>query len=191
MSTTLRIHTMPTTSATTNAYLQGNFAPVREEITSCDLPVTGAIPAHLDGRYLRNGPNPVSDPDPRTYHWFMGAGMVHGVRVRDGRAEWYRNRWVRARDVARALGEAPRSGPVHAGLDFAANTHVIGHQRRTFAIAEGGGLPYELDDTLSTIGACDFDGTLRGGYTAHPLRDPETGELHAVSYYWGRGHSVR
>src|SRR5207237_3402695 len=182
---------MATVTDSGSRYLEENYAPVREERTATDLPVTGTIPDFLDGRYLRNGPNPVVDPDPDSYHWFMGSGMVHGVRLRDGRAEWYRNRWVRAGDVARALHEPLRPGPVHAGFDFAANTHVIGHGGRTFAIAEGGGLPYELDDTLATVGACDFDGTLRSGYTAHPLRDPETGELHAVSYYWGWGNRVR
>ena len=172
-------------------YLEGNYAPVREELTVADLPVTGRIPGLLDGRYLRNGPNPVVDPDPATYHWFLGTGMVHGIRLRDGRAEWYRNRWVRSADVAEALGEQPRPGPVHAGFDFAANTHVIGHAGRTLAIVEAGPRPYELTDELDTVGPCDFDGTLPGGYTAHPLRDPDTGELHAVSYYWGWGNRVQ
>jgi carotenoid cleavage dioxygenase-like enzyme len=67
-------------------------------VTVTDLAVTGTIPPHLDGRYLRNGPNPI-DPDPATYHWFTGSAMVHGLRLRDGRAEWYRNRWVRSHDV--------------------------------------------------------------------------------------------
>ncbi len=98
--------------------------------------------------------------------------MVHGIRLRDGRAEWYRNRWVRSAAVAQALGETPKPGPVHAGMDFAPNTNVIGHAGRTFAIVEAGSLPYELTDELETIGACDFDGTLAGGYTAHPKRDP-------------------
>jgi len=44
---------------------------------------------------------------------------------------------------------------------------------------------------LNTIGRCDFDGTLPGGYTAHPKLDPESGELHAVSYYWGWGNKVQ
>jgi carotenoid cleavage dioxygenase len=174
-----------------NRYLEDNFAPVREEITATDLEVTGTIPDHLDGRYLRNGPNPVVAPDPASYHWFLGSGMVHGVRLRDGRAEWYRNRWVRSRDVAEALGEPARSGPDPAGPDFAANTNVIGHAGRILAIVEAGFLPYELTGELDTIGPCDFDGTLPGGYTAHPHRDPETGELHAVSYFFGWGNEVR
>ncbi|MGW4796484.1 carotenoid oxygenase family protein, partial [Nonomuraea sp. NPDC004297] len=39
-------------------YVEGHFAPVTEEVTAYDLPVTGRIPAELNGRYLRNGPNP-------------------------------------------------------------------------------------------------------------------------------------
>jgi carotenoid cleavage dioxygenase len=174
----------------TNPYLQGNYAPVHEELTATELAVSGSIPEELCGRYLRNGPNPVTAPDPATYHWFTGDGMVHGIRLRDGRAEWYRNRWVRAPVVAHALGEEPKPGPVHGNMDFAANTNVIGHAGRTFAIVESGSLPYELTDELETVGPCDFDGTLAGGYTAHPKRDPQSGELYAVSYFWGWGDDV-
>ena len=71
-------------TVTTNPYLEGNFAPVLEEVTATDLPVTGHVPEALSGRYLRNGPNPVSAPEPSTYHWFTGDGMVHGIRLRDG-----------------------------------------------------------------------------------------------------------
>jgi carotenoid cleavage dioxygenase len=177
-------------TSTTNPYLEGNFGPVRQEVTETVVPVDGVIPDFLDGRYLRNGPNPVGDPDPATYHWFLGTGMVHGLRIHQGRVEWYRNRYVRSGDVAKALNEPVRPGPIHAGFDFAANTNVIGHSGRTFAIVEAGGRPYELSDDLETVGPCDFDGTLRGGYTAHPLRDPQTGELHAVSYFFGWGNRV-
>ncbi len=177
-------------STIANPYLQGNFAPVHEEVTVTGLPVVGHLPTELNGRYLRNGPNPVSVPEPSAYHWFTGDGMVHGIRLRDGRAEWYRNRWVRSAAVARALGEEPRPGPVHADMDFAANTNVIGHAGRTFAIVEAGALPYELSEELDTVGPCDFGGTLDGGYTAHPKRDPLTGELYAVSYFFGWGDDV-
>jgi carotenoid cleavage dioxygenase len=174
-----------------NRYLENNYAPVSAEITDTELAVTGTIPDHLDGRYLRNGPNPVVAPDPAAYHWFTGDGMVHGLRLRDGKAEWYRNRFVRSAAVAAALGEPVRPGPVHADMDFAANTNVIGHAGRTFAIVEAGARPYELTDELDTIGPVDLEGTLPGGYTAHPKRDPKTGELHAVSYYWGWGNKVQ
>jgi carotenoid cleavage dioxygenase len=175
-----------------NTYLEGNYAPVREELTVTDLVVTGHLPEYLDGRYLRNGPNPVAELDPATYHWFLGDGMVHGVRLRDGRAEWYRNRWVRSPAVAAALGEPAPGRPSSAPLTaLGANTNVIGHAGRTLALVEGGVANYELTDELDTVGPCDFDGTLPGGYTAHPKRDPATGELHAVSYFFGRGNTVQ
>lgn len=171
----------------TNRYLTGNFAPVHEELTETDLAVTGELPDDLDGRYLRIGPNPLHDPG-QDYHWFLGAGMVHGVRLEAGHARWYRNRWVRSREVAEELGEPVRGQPPAA--DFAANTNVLEHAGRTFALVEAGTAPYELTHELDTVGACDFSGTLRGGYTAHPHEDPATGELHAVSYSWTRGNRV-
>ena len=73
-------------------WLEGNFAPVTDELTETELPVTGRIPSEIDGLYVRNGANPVTG---MSQHWFLGHGMVHGVRLRDGAAEWYRNRYVR------------------------------------------------------------------------------------------------
>jgi carotenoid cleavage dioxygenase-like enzyme len=168
----------------TSRFLQGPFAPVAEEVTAFDLPVTGRVPGGLSGRYLRNGPNPLGLEDPG-YHWFVGAGMVHGVRLRDGRAQWYRNRWVRSRQVAKTLGEEWPAGPVHDGDDFPANTHVLRHAGRTLATVEAGALPYELTAELGTAGPCDFGGTLPGGFAAHTKLDPRTGELHAIAYFWG------
>jgi carotenoid cleavage dioxygenase len=175
----------------TNPYLEGVFAPIQHEYTLTDLEVTGTIPEYLDGRYLRNGPNPIGEIDPALYHWFMGDGMVHGVRIRDGKAEWYRNRFVRGPVTAKTLGEKPPRGQHVGASPIGANTNVIGHAGRTFALIEAGVSAYELTDELDTVGACDFDGTLPGGYVAHPKRDPETGELHAVSYSFNRGNKVQ
>ncbi|BBZ12674.1 carotenoid oxygenase family protein [Mycobacterium branderi] len=174
-----------------NPYLSGNWAPVQREITATDLEVTGNIPEFLDGRYLRIGPNPLGDPDPCRYQPFLGEGMAHGLRLRDGKAQWYRNRWVRSADVARRLGEQWPGGPHLGGFDFAANTNIIGHAGRTFALTEAGVRPYELSDELDTVGPSDFCGTLFAGYTAHPKRDPATGELHAVSYNPMQGSLIR
>ena len=125
--------------------------------------------------------------DDPNYHWFLGAGMVHGVRLRDGKAEWYRNRWVRSKAVAAARGVDWPGGPVHENMDFAANTHIIGHGGRTLATVEAGPLPYELSYELDTVGPCDFGGTLPGGFAAHTKLDHRTGELHAIAYLLGLG----
>lgn len=162
-------------------FLEGAFKPVTEELTAFDLPVTGRIPRELSGRYLRTGPNVLGLEDPRAHHWMLGDGMVHGVRLREGRAEWYRNRWVRSSQVARKLGE-PYPGPVPPD-DFPCNTHVIPHRGRILALQESGPLPYELDDELNTVGTYDFRGTLEGAFTAHTKFDVHAGELHAIAYY--------
>jgi carotenoid cleavage dioxygenase len=171
---------------TTTTFLDGNFAPVHEEVTAHDLPVTGTLPPELSGRLLRIGPNPVTVPDPARYHWFTGAGMVHGVRLGEGRAQWYRNRWVRDSATAAALGSGPLPGDREG--DGEVNTHVIGLDGRTFALVEAGSRPIELTDELDTVERCDFGGTLDGGFSAHTKRDPATGELHAVTYNWAWDH---
>ena len=166
--------------ATPHPFLSGLHAPMRGETTIVDLPVTGTIPAGLDGRYLRIGPNPIA-PDPAAYHWFTGDGMVHGVAVKDGQALWYRNRWIRSQRVGAALGEAPAPGPRHGGFDTV-NTNVVEIGGRTWALVEAGSYPVELDETLDEQTYNPFDGTLEGSFTAHPHRDPLTGEHHAICY---------
>lgn len=166
------------------SYVDGPLAPVTEEVTAFDLPVTGTLPDDLVGRYVRNGPNPI-DPDPARQHWFTGAGMLHGVRLDGGRAAWYRNRWVRGRNVTDALGAPPLPGPVHAPEQGGAvNTSVVGIDGRTFAIVEAGSYPIEVTDELESICSNDFDGTLESSFTAHPHHDPRTGLWHAITYYW-------
>ena len=59
----------------------GAYDPVQTETTETRLRVTGRIPDWLDGRYVRNGPNPIGVVDPAMFHYFMGDGMVHGVRL--------------------------------------------------------------------------------------------------------------
>jgi carotenoid cleavage dioxygenase len=166
-----------------NRYLSGNYAPVRDELTTTDLPVQGAIPPELRGRLLRNGPNPINVEDPATYHWFTGDGMVHGIELRDGKAVSYRNRWVRTDQAATALGE-PTIGNQPAEVNFlqsVANTHVVEHAGRILALVESS-LPTQLTPELETIGRFDFGGALRSPMTAHPKVDPVTGEMVFFGY---------
>ncbi len=166
-----------------NPYLQGNFGPVPEELTATELKVKGKIPAALNGRLLRIGPNPV-DADPERYHWFLGNGMVHGLRLRDGKAEWYKARYVRDDAVTAHMGWAEVTGP-RPFLDIGsgvANTNIISHANKTLAIVEAGNLPVELDYDLNTVARNDLQGAAAEGFSAHPHRDPRTGELHTAVY---------
>jgi carotenoid cleavage dioxygenase-like enzyme len=162
---------LPIRRPAANQYLAGNYAPVESEVTAHDLPVVGEIPAELEGRWLRNGPNPESVDDPTTHHWFLGTGMVHGVRLRGGKAEWYKNRFV--------ISPEDRAAGV-----FGSNTNVGGFAGTTWAMVEGGQPPVELDYDLNPLGVNRFNGTLDGPFTAHPKYDPATGELHSMNYHW-------
>ena len=81
-------------------YLQHNYAPIEHEVSRDNLQVVGAIPEELNGLFLRNGPNPWGhDPG----HWFLGDGMIHGLHLRDGKIDWYRNRYI---DTPHRRGES-------------------------------------------------------------------------------------
>ena len=115
----------------------GNYAPVLDEITETSIQVTGSIPTDLNGLFLRNGPNPVDWVNPKKHHWFLGDGMLHGVRLDNGNALWYKNRRV-------------------LGNDSTANTSVISHAGHTYAIVEAGGYPVEIDGELNSLDTKPF-----------------------------------
>jgi carotenoid cleavage dioxygenase len=161
-------------------HLQGNFAPVKEEVTAFDLPVEGALPPELAGLYVRNGANPVTGESP---HWFLGQGMLHGVRLEGGRAAWYRNRYVRTPYYENpGLSRISADGSVDR-LASAANTHVVAHDGRILALEEGS-FPWVVDRELRTIGPHDYAGRLQTAMTAHPKRCPVTGELLFFGYHF-------
>jgi carotenoid cleavage dioxygenase len=163
------------------AWFSGAVAPVMSETTAVSLETDGQIPTELRGRFVKIGPNPVRPPKGNRYLPFLADGMVHGVRLRDGKAEWYRSRWVRSRRASRALSEAAAPGPRHSPVDTV-NTHVIGFAGMTLALVEAGCTPVELGFDLETRCYTDLKGTLPAGFSAHPKLDPDTGELHAVAY---------
>ena len=159
--------------------------PVFDEVTvlSDQLEVKGAIPPELSGRYIRNTANPQTG---WTEHWFIGDGMLHGIELQNGKATWYRNRYVRTPQYAN-----PGADRLELALDpetftfdhsvSAANTHVVGHGGRILALEEGA-FPYEVNATLDTVGPHTFDGVLTGSFTAHPKFCPDTGEMLAFGY---------
>lgn len=179
-----------TSTVATNPYLEGNFAPVRDEITADNLKVIGELPAGLSGMFLRNGPNPQFSPIGQ-YHWFDGDGMIHGVQLQNGKAS-YRNRYVRTHgyNIEHKAGTALWSGmlePPQQDLPGGpskntANTALVWHAGKFLAVWEGGN-PHALTlPDINTIGAYDFDGELTCAFTAHPKVDPQTGEMRFIGY---------
>lgn len=176
----------------TSPYLSGNFAPVRSEQDIAALPVAGTLPDALAGTLYRVGPNPQFDPRDRFYHWFAGDGMVHALRLGGGKAA-YRNRWMRTpkwhleHRAGKALfgtfGNPATSDPSVLGESTGtANTSIVAHGARLFALEESH-QPFEFDPrTLDSLGYRSFGGALRSRFTAHPKADPATGELHFFAY---------
>ena len=184
----------------TNSYLQGNFAPVREEVTFENLNVTGKLPSELDGMFVRNGPNPQFPPI-KHYHWFEGDGMLHGVRIRDGAAS-YRNRYIHTRgwQTENARGQSVYGSiidPLSVRsilrtswnslmrrdlMKNTANTALVYHDNRLLAVWEAGE-PHEIRvPDLETAGPYDYCGKLQHQFTAHPKVDPATGEMLFFGY---------
>ena len=67
---------------------------------------------------------PTRSPGTRP-HWFFGDGMVHGIRLEDGKAKWYRNRYVgtdavrQRRRASAAVAAGRRVQPVQRLRDLA------------------------------------------------------------------------
>ncbi len=159
-------------------WVQGNFAPVHSEETVTELTVSGEIPAELTGLFVRNGSNPANG---EALHWFLGDGMVHGVRLDEGRATWYRNRYV-STPLQRSGKGLLEFGGAPGGENNQSNVAVIGHAGRLLSVGEVG-WPFQLStEDLSTVGPLDFGGRLGPTMTAHPKVDPATGRLHFFGY---------
>lgn len=168
--------TIDSAETTTPFWLDGNFAPVQEETTATDLEITGSIPPELHGRFFRNGANPLSG---ESTDWFFGTGMLHGIELAGGKANWYRNRYVQTPllEMSGALGPMDTFDPENSF----ANTSVVGHAGKVLALQESHA-PTELTTELDTVGRYTFDDKLTSPMTAHPKVCPETGEMLAFGY---------
>ncbi len=171
--------------------LTGAFAPVLEETVLTDLPVEGAIPADLNGVYLRNGPNPKYEPK-GSYHPFDGDGMIHAAHFKNGQLT-YRNKWVQTEGWKHNAAENKEShwgimqthkGRADKPMSDTANTDIIGHGGKALATWYLAGKAYLLDPvTLETIDTAEFTETAKMSISAHPKVDEITGELMFFDYF--------
>ncbi|XVF47036.1 hypothetical protein PTKIN_Ptkin03bG0076800 [Pterospermum kingtungense] len=189
---------------------EGNSAPVEEmEPTNCQV-IEGDLPHSLNGFYIRNGPNPQHQAS-RALHLFEGDGMVHSLRLSNGRAT-YCNRYVKTNkytlerdagfpmvpnmlsglyglfDIVRFLMVLKRIITGHIDINKGigvANTSLASVSGKVFALCESD-LPYIVDLTqqgdIETLGRWHFDKKLLLNMTAHPKFDMETKETFAFSW---------
>ena len=133
-------------------FLSGLYAPTVDEVDRPDLRVDGELPPELDGDYLRNGPNPRFTPLGHYMFPLDGDGMLHRVRIRDGKVS-YRNRFVRTpalvaeEQAGQALWPCFANSAYSPGADLVgpdlAHTHkdlpdinVVRHGGKMLALAE-------------------------------------------------------
>jgi carotenoid cleavage dioxygenase-like enzyme len=172
---------------------RGYSAPSRIECDVYDLEVVGSLPDVLQGTYYRASGDPQYPPLHGTDIFINGDGMIHMVRIGNGHAD-LKTRYVRTpkflaeRAERRALFGAYRNpytdDPAVADVNRnTANTAMLWHAGKLFALKEAA-RPMQLDpETLETIGSYDFDGALTSEtFTAHPKLDPDTGEVIAFGY---------
>ncbi|KAK9284089.1 hypothetical protein L1049_012349 [Liquidambar formosana] len=188
-------------------YLFGNFAPVPDETPPCkDLPVIGYLPECLNGEFVRVGPNPKFSP----CGWISLVHMVHGMRIKDGKAT-YVSRYVRTSRLKQEeffggskfmkIGDLKglfgllmvNMQMLRAKLKVldvsygtgTGNTALVYHHGKLLALSEAD-KPYVLkvleDGDLQTLGMLDYDKRLAHSFTAHPKVDPFTGEMFTFGY---------
>ncbi|MFE9647680.1 carotenoid oxygenase family protein [Streptomyces sp. NPDC006365] len=171
-----------------NMFLNGPYAPWREQGEAFDLEIEGRLPDELNGALYRMNTSQFYRPeDPSRYHWFDGDGMVSALFLRDGRAT-YRNRYVETAglkeemELGRSIYGSFMNGsatplPPGAFPKNPANTHVTLFDKRLLVFSVGP--PHDLrPDTLETVSQCyDFGGGITGPIGPHFKIDPANGDL--------------
>lgn len=173
---------------------EGWGAPFRVESELRDLEViAGAIPADLNGRLFRCGPDR-QYPSMSPHETFIdGEGMVHSFTFSNGHVD-YRSRWVRNERFM--LQEAARrslfgryrnrytNDPAAAGKNQGtANTNVVWHGGKLLVLKEDS-LPVEVDPEYFFVeGEHNYDGAISSvSLSAHPKMDYQRNELITFSY---------
>ena len=174
---------------TTDAYpWSAGFRSLDEEHDYRVDEIDGQVPATLRGTLFRNGSGRNELGGQWFPHWFDGDGMISAVRF-DDKGIHFRNRYVATdnyrdetkagRIVHRGFGKMRPGGMLANAFRQPANvsnTSVVMDGDRLLSLWEGGP-PFVIDPaTLETRGLEDFGGKVKA-FSAHPKRDPDTGEL--------------
>lgn len=181
------------------------IAQPSKEFPPTPLPIlSGKIPQGLRGSLYRNGPGRLERGGVPVGHWFDGDGAILAVHFTDeGATGLYRYVQTSGYQQESAAGEFlyPNYGMTAPGaiwqrwgksIKNAANTSVLVLPDKLLALWEGG-KPHALDlQTLETWGTdnltqLDKEAT----FSAHPKRDPKTGEIFNFGVVTGLNAKLR
>ncbi len=182
----------------TRPYLLGWLGRPEARLETPSLDVRGAWPAELRGTVYRNGPGRHEIGGLRYRHWFDGDGMVQAFRFADGRISHLGRIVETAKFKAeRRAGRALRQtfGTVVPGMERVtspdstnpANTSVLWHAERLYALWEGGSA-HRLDPATLETEAPHYWSPETSGvpFGAHPRLDRD-GTLWNIGYAAGFG----
>lgn len=173
-------------------FLQGGYKPVKDEVTLNYLEVEGQIPDGLQGRYLRNGPNPLFAPYTYTYP-IDGDGMIHEISIHAKNVS-YRNRFIKTKGLVAEqkagkalyggikLGVAP--DPKYVGREMTKNTaaiNIVKWGNDLLALYEAAPA-YILGKDLNTIGEWQPTMQEKFNVNAHFRTDPQTKHTYMFTY---------
>ena len=164
--------------------LQGDIA---------DLEIEGEVPKELDGAFYRVHPDPQFPPKFADDQFFNGDGMISMFRFHNGRIDFrqryaHTDKWKLENAAGKALFGAYRNPltddeAVKGQIRGTANTNVLVHAGRLFAMKEDSPCLLMDAETLDTHGYTDFGGDLDiPTFTAHPKIDPDTGNFCGFGY---------
>ncbi|MGF1603171.1 MAG: carotenoid oxygenase family protein [Thermosynechococcaceae cyanobacterium] len=188
---------------TQSTWFQALAQPAQEFVPTALPILSGAIPSGLRGSLYRNGPARLERGGCSMGHWFDGDGAILGVHLTEAGAtgvyRYVQTAGYQAESEAGTLlyGNYGMVAPgalwnrFRHGTKNAANTSVIALPDRLLALWEGG-QPHALDlDTLNTQGL-DNLGSLSSeqAYSAHPKRDPKTGDIFNFGVSYGKKASL-
>jgi len=171
----------------------GTLRPLRFEGDLYDLELDGEVPSQLDGTFHRVHPDAQFAPRFESDQFFNGDGMITQFRFENGRIHFKQryaqtDKWKLERAAGKALFGAYRNPltdepAVQGRIRGTANTNVIVHARKLFALKEDSP-PLVMDPlTLETQGYSDFGGRLHSQtFCAHPKIDHASGNMCAFSY---------
>jgi carotenoid cleavage dioxygenase-like enzyme len=176
-----------------NPNFTGTLRPGRIECDILDVELEGEVPEQLNGTFHRVHPDGQFPPKFEDDQFFNGDGMVSLFRFKDGKIDFKQryaqtDKWKLERAAGKSLFGAYRNHltddeSVKGQIRGTANTNVMVHGGKLYAMKEDS--PALLMDplTLETFGYTDFNGKQESKtFCAHPKIDPATGNICAFSY---------